>query len=104
MKYVLLSHDNRPSVYSVPDIVADNLEAYCLEFCNHWLWESPHAAEYRVALPYCTGVSYNEEDFVKYLNKWVFPDQPSTLIKTLRWAESNKDIPKKYRDCKWFNF
>ena len=64
MKYVLLSADNTPSVYLVPDIVADNLREYCIEFCGKWLWESPHAKEYRVG----DGVCYNEQDFIKYLN------------------------------------
>ncbi|MBH1940911.1 hypothetical protein I5677_08415 [Mobilitalea sibirica] len=46
MKYVLLSEDNNPSVYLVPDIVADNLSKYCIEFCDKWLQESPHARWY----------------------------------------------------------
>jgi hypothetical protein len=47
MKYSLLSADNNPSVYLVPDIVADNLTKYCIEFCDIWLHESPHAKKYR---------------------------------------------------------
>ena len=91
MKYVLLSADTRPSVYSVPDIVADNLKEYCLEF-EYWLQESPHAANYRDG-------GFDETDFVRYLNEWVFPDQPSTLVKTLGWR-----VPRKYRNYERFNF
>ena len=29
------------------------------------------------------GVCYNEEDFIEYLNKWKYPDQPSTLVENL---------------------
>jgi len=32
MKYVLLSADNRPSVYLVPDVVADKLKTIALIF------------------------------------------------------------------------
>ncbi|MCL2495245.1 MAG: hypothetical protein FWE98_06270 [Oscillospiraceae bacterium] len=103
MKHVLLSADGYPSVYSVPDIVADNLEMYCLDFCERWLRESPDAAEYRVDLGACIGFRFNEEDFVKYLNKWIFPDQPSILVETLEIGPKEK-IPQKYEDCEWFNF
>ena len=108
MKYVLLSADNCPSVYSVPDIVADNLGTYCDEFCCQWLWESPHAAEYRVVEPEdpagWPAVCYCEKDFIKYLNEWIFPEQPSTLIETLDGVETNTDVPEKYKGCEWFNF
>ena len=108
MKYVLLSADNSPSVYSVPDIVADNLREYCCEFCDKWLYESPHAEEYRTLF----GVAYNEADFIKYLNKWVFPDNPSVYVETLDWSvigdaingRGKLHLPEKYKDCKWFNF
>ena len=108
MKYILLSADNPPSVYSVPDIVADNLQEYCCAFCDKWLHESPHAAEYRVGL----GVAYNESDFIKYLNQWVFPDEPSVLVETLDWSVINDaingrgapNLPEKYKGCEWFNF
>ena len=108
MGYVLLSADNAPSVYSAPDVVADNLREYCCAFCDKWLLESPHAAEYRTGY----GVAYNESDFIKYLNKWVFPDEPSVLIKTLDWSVINDAInnrgslhlPEEYKNCEWFNF
>lgn len=100
MKYVLLSADNNPSVYSVPDMVADNLDLYCNNFCNKWLLESPHAECYRIKDGFC----YNEEDFIKYLNTWIFPNEPSILIETLDWIDFDSNIPEKYKNCKWFNF
>ena len=115
MKYVLLSADCVPSVYSVPDIVAENLSEYCLEFCNKWLRESPDAAKYRFedesAFP-GIGLSYHEGDFIEYLNKWVFPDEPSVFIETLDWSviddaingRGKPNLPEKYKDCDYFNF
>ena len=108
MKYILLSADSEPSIYSVPDIVADNLRMYCMEFCDKWLWESPHAAQYRTLI----GVAYNEDDFIKYLNTWIFPDEPSVLVETLDWSviddaingRGKLHLPEKYKDCEWFNF
>ena len=47
MKKVVISADGDRKVYSVPDVVAENLEKYCMEFCTTWLWESPHAKKYR---------------------------------------------------------
>lgn len=37
MKEIILSADGDSIVYLVPDAVADNLEKYCLEFCEVWL-------------------------------------------------------------------
>lgn len=41
MKNIVLSADGDRVVYSVPDVVADRLEDYCMEFCCHWLPDSP---------------------------------------------------------------
>ena len=46
-KYILLSADGPVSVYLVPSIVADNLEKYCLEFCNEWMVKSKETEKYR---------------------------------------------------------
>ena len=108
MKHVLLSADCAPSIYSVPDIVADNLEKYCFEFCTKWLNESPNAAEYR----FNGGLAYHEGDFIKYLNKWIFPDEPSVLVETLDWyvigeainGRGKPSLPEKYKNYEWFNF
>ena len=108
MKYVLLSADSNPSVYSVPDIVCDELERFCLEFCNDWLHKSPDAASYREG----DVVTYDESDFIKYLNMLVFPQERSELIETLDWSvigdaingNGELHLPDKYKGCKWFNF
>jgi hypothetical protein len=36
MKNVILSHDDKVRIYSVPDEVADNLDKYCWEFAANW--------------------------------------------------------------------
>lgn len=36
MKNVIISADGDRMVYSVPNMVAERLEQYCMEFCNEW--------------------------------------------------------------------
>jgi hypothetical protein len=88
VKYVLLSADNNPSVYLVPDCVADNLRKYCIEFRDKWLRESPLAKKYHIGGVVC----YNETDFIDYLNKWIFPNKKSTLIETLSSSKIPENI------------
>ena len=107
MKCILLSADVELSVYSVPDIVSDNLIEYCTEF-REWLEASPHAQEYRIDSGDYQGLCYTERDFIKYLNMWIFPDNLSEHIETLHnvWVGSSipNDIPEKYKYCEWYNF
>lgn len=100
MKNVILSADGDCKVYAVPDAVADGLMDYCMEFCTKWLRTSPHAEKYRKGVAVC----YNEDDFIEYLNTWIFPNQKSKLVENLGWIESKKDIPQKYKNCPKFNF
>lgn len=100
VKNVILSADGDRMVYSVPDEVADNLEVYCLEFCDNWLRTSPHAKKYRIKGCIC----YNESDFIDYLNKWIFPNEHSELVENLGWIYCDDLLPKKYKDCPQFNF
>ena len=79
MKEIILSADVDSIVYFVPDAVADNLEKYCLEFCEVWLWTSPEAKRYRTQ----EGVCYGEADFIDYLNEYIFPMQKSVFVKNL---------------------
>ena len=100
MKNVILSADGDCVVYSVPDEVADNLREYCIEFCDKWLQKSPDAKNYRRKGFVC----YNEETFIEYLNKWIFPNQISMFVENIGWIESESQIPQKYTNCPWFNF
>ncbi len=103
MKQVLLSADSEISVFSVPDEVADNLEQYCLEFCCHWLHESPDAAKFRVKMGKMIGVCYGEKDFIDYLNQYIC-SEPSVLVTTLAGAYSEDQLPEEYRGLPYFNF
>ena len=97
MKYIILSADNAPSVYSVPDKLADNLEEYCLDFCCNYLKNSPSAKKYIK-----NGVFYyNEKDFIDYINTYIFSDTPAVFIKTL---SNSNSIPNKYENLPSFNF
>ena len=100
MKHVVLSADGDRMVYAVPNMVAEHLEAYCLAFCDVWLLSSPHAEKYRV----CGGLCYCEEDFIAYLNQWLFPKEHSYLIENLGWIEFGEPLPEPYESCPWFNF
>ena len=99
MKNVILSADGDYMLYSVPDAVADGLTGYCMEFCTEWLWKSPHAEKYRRTRHGIACVCYNEEDFIAYLNQWVFPQEPSVLLKHL-----GAQIPKEYKNFPTFHF
>ena len=100
MKNVVISADGDRKVYSVPDVVAEDLHAYCMEFCTKWLRTSLHAEKYRMGGGFC----YNEDDFIDYLNTWVFPDQKSTLVANLGWIDFQENLPQPYTDCPQFNF
>lgn len=100
MKNVLLSADSEISVFSVPDKIADNLEKYCLEFCCHWLHESPDAAKYRVKMGDVVGACYSEKD---YLNQYICEEQ-SVLIATLADVFGEDGLPEEYIGLPYFNF
>ena len=55
--------------------MACNLYEYCVEFCDKWLWASPHAEKYRRGNVVC----YTNRDFIKYL----FPGITLRLVETL---------------------
>lgn len=100
MKEIVLSADGDSAVYSVPDVVADNLREYCIEFCDNWLWNCPDAKCFRNG----PGVCYTEADFIGYLNKYLFPEQKSVLVKRLGWTNLGKNLPPEYRGLPCFNF
>ena len=103
MKQILLSADGPISVYRVPDAVADDLEAYCLEFSCHWLHESPDAAKYRVKRGSAVVVCYTEKDFIEYLNRYLCAE-PSSLVTTLSNVSCGDELPMEYTGLPYFNF
>lgn len=100
MKHIIISADGDSMVYLVPDEAADHLERYCLRFCDTWLHTSPDVEPYRTG----SIVSYDEKDFIKYLNTWVFPKQLSVFIENIGQVKSDADIPEKYKECPVFHF
>ena len=105
MKNVILSADGDRMVWSVPDVVAANLEEYCKEFCCRWLRESPDAARYRTPLESGEVLCrYNESDFIKYLDRFLFPGQPCVFVENIGDMSLELPVPERYRDCPEFNF
>ena len=100
MKNVVISADGDRKVYSVPDVVADNLSQYCIEFCSKWIWKSSEAKKYRRRGVVC----YNEDDFIEYLNTYLFPDEKSVFIKNLGWIDFDTKLASPYCDYPEFNF
>ena len=103
MKPVLLSADSKVCLYAVPDTVAEHLEQYCLDFCVHWIWEDPRGAKLLVTMKNgALGAVYGVQDFIDYLNEWVFPGEKSTLIRQLDFY--GYEIPAAYQQYPSFNF
>jgi len=103
MKEVLLSADGDVCVYSVPDTVADDLPEWGDRF-RQWMRTAPEAARYRLVLSgggIC--LSFNERDFVRYLNEVAFPDQPSELVSELGCVDP-WSIPEPFGGIPWYNF
>lgn len=102
MKEVILSADSEAAIYSVPDEVADDLENFCMDFCEKWLWESPHAEQYRKVDNGTKYVCYDERNFIEYLNKWLFPECQSAFVRGL--GCNIEDLPGEYSEYPQFNF
>lgn len=103
MKHILLSADGGISVYRVPDEVAEHLDAYCSEFCRHWLYESPDAAKYRVKRGDTVCVHYSKRDFIDYLNQYICKE-PSVWVASLPNVFCGDELPKEYAGLPYFNF
>ena len=99
MKNIVLSADGERKVYSVPEAVADCLYEYCLDF-EKWIQSSPNAKKYRTR----RGYGFDEDDFIEYLNTWIFPEQKSVLVENLGWIDFESELPKPYTGCPQFNF
>ena len=100
MKEVILSADGDSVVYLVPDAVAKDLRKYCITFCDKWMKTSPHGKKFKIGGGYC----YNEADFIAYLNEFVFPEEPSVLVKNLGWTDLGRNLPPEYQNHLYFNF
>ncbi len=102
MKNVLLSHDDKVCMYTVPDEVADHLQQYCMEFAVDWIWNDPAGAKLLRQIRGQTVAVYGTPDFIDYLNTYRFPDQPSRLAAQLDYYDY--ELPEAYRGYPQFNF
>lgn len=101
MKYVFLGSWGPLNIYLVPEEVANDLEKYCNDYIE-WLREGNDKEK-------CYGkgysLSYDENDFIEYLNKYIFPDRKSEFIMTPKIDEKGERIfPEKFKDCPFFRF
>ena len=87
MKEIILSADGPCFLYSVPDVVAENLEKYVVMFFK-WLQKSPDAKKYRRGRMLC----YSESAFIEYLNTVLFPNEPSKMIRNLGWRDMRNKV------------
>ena len=100
MKNVILSADGDRIVYSVPDEVSNNLNGYCLDFVK-WLKTSLEGKNYYIKK---YGIfAFDESDFIEWLNKYKFPDQPSFFVENLGNINL-KNAPEHCKKYKNFNF
>lgn len=103
MKKVLLSHDGKMKMYLVPDEVADNLKEYCMRFGFDWIMNDPNAQKLHIITPSGTiGYMFGAQDFIDYLNDFIFPNQKSTLVGEMDFYDY--EIPEEYKGIPWFNF
>ena len=102
MKEVILSHDDKVSIYLVPNEVADHLQEYCWEFAANWIWKNPNGRKLQKEIGGIQVAVYGASDFIDYLNQWVFPKQQSKLVEQLDYYDY--ELPETYRDYPQYNF
>ncbi|MBQ7338973.1 MAG: hypothetical protein IJW40_11060 [Clostridia bacterium] len=102
MKEVILSADGDLSLYCVPADVADNLAEVANEFAFHYVWQGEKSGKFLRLFGEQYGAVFDEEDFIEYLNTVLYPEKPSTKIKTL--GSFDDGVPDEYRDIPWYNF
>lgn len=102
MKNVLLSHDGTVSMYSVPDEVAEHLGEYCEDFSANWIWKNPNGRKLMKNILGTVVAVYDGDDFIDYLNEWLFPKQLSRLVKRLDFYFN--EVPEEYKKYPHFNF
>ncbi len=99
MKDVILSADAELFLYQVPNKVYYHLEEYCNEFAHDFLVNDVRRKE----IIKKRGI-FDQSHFIEYLNKFVFPDEPSKLIKKIGYIDEEPELQEKYSDLPSFNF
>lgn len=105
MKEVILSADGDLYLYSVPSDVADNLDRVCNEFANQYVWHGPRNAEFLRFVGGQYVACYGVDDFIEYLNEYLYPEMKAVKIKTIGDFDCFADgVPEGYQNTPWFNF
>jgi len=103
MTEVILSHDSEAKIYLVPEEVAANLYEFCGDFAANWVWHGSENAKFLHNMKNGQiGAIFGAEDFIDYLNRWVFPGKQSRLVKGLGCYAY--EIPEEYKDYPKYNF
>lgn len=102
MKEVILSHDSEAVIYSVPDVVADNLINVCQDFAINWVWHSGDNSKYLQLINNQYVAVFGAEDFIDYLNNHLYPEHKSVEVKRLGCYDY--EIPDEYKHLPRFNF
>ena len=99
MKHIVLSTGGDCMVYAVPELVAEELEAYCLRFLD-WLDNNVRAQKFLLL----GGLHYTAEDFIDYLNTRAFPKETSVFVENLGKLPEGEGLPAPYTDCPRYYF
>jgi len=107
MAEVILSHDSTPVLVRVPAEVAADLEHLCWDFAAQWVWHGPE--NYKFLHPAPSGqlvAIFDAGDFIDYLNRWLYPDVRSEVIREVPDADMDVHpaFDEKYPWVPRFNF
>lgn len=110
MKEIMISADSPISIYLVPDEVAENLREYCMEFLDE-LYTFSNNRELEIIdnehqpSDQEEAVQYDETGFIYWLNEKKFPNQKSSLVRTMTWDEFEDGLKiNAFDENLWFNF
>jgi len=74
-----------------------------MDFGFDWLMNDPNSQKLRVTTSSGEiGYMFGAQDFIDYLNDFIFPNQKSILVSEMDFYDY--EIPEEYRDIPWFNF
>ena len=103
MMDVILSHDGEAILCRVPSEVAQNLDSFCLDFASSWVWHGPENGWFlRSFGEEQVGAIFGTADFIDYLNRWIYPEEDSRIVKGLGCFAD--ELPEAYTHLPRYNF
>lgn len=99
MKRIVLSADNFPSIYLVPDDIADNLHNYVSRF-DKWLFNPVNDHGYWMELPQggkC--VCFTESAFIQWLNDHVLRSSEKAELIEIKSNYNLSEEEQTYPNC-----